>query len=108
MLAPFQRKQETFGQTFTKLIPTTDETLQEKLHGKIRTERIPDEGEIKGAKGKRTTIDAELENYWQDILLSMLSGVYVTRIDPKIAEAYIIRKEKNFEKKKKKEEKENE
>src|SRR3990167_1394067 len=108
MLDPFQRKQETFGQTFTKLIPTTDETLQEKLHGKIRTERIPDEGEIKGAKGKRTTIDAELENYWQDILLSMLSGVYVTRIDPKIAEAYIIRKEKNFEKKKKKEEKENE
>ena len=106
MLDPFQRKQETFGQTFTKLIPTTDEALQEKLHGKIRMERVPEEGEITGAEGKRTTVDMALKSYWQDILISMLSGVYRTRIDPEVVEAYIIRKTKNLEKRKKKEAKE--
>ena len=100
MLDPFQRKQETFGQAvFFKLIPTTDSDLQLKLHGKVRKEKIPIEGEIVWPEGRQTTIEKELENYQQDILLSMLSGVYVSRIDPKVAEAYIIRKEKNFEKK---------
>src|SRR3990167_202942 len=85
MLDPFQRKQATFAQTFTKLIPTTSEDLQEKLHGEIRTERVPIEGEIErppGTKLSRTTFDDELENYWQDILLSSLTGIYVSRIDP--------------------------
>jgi len=104
MLDPFQRKQETFGQAvFFKLIPTTDSDLQRELHGNIREERIPIEGEIEGPVIRRTTIEKELENYWQDILLSMLSGVYVSRIDPKIVEAFIIRKEKNLEKRQAKE-----
>jgi len=98
MLDPFQRKQETMAQTFTKLIPTTSEALQEKLHGKIRTEQVPIEDNIKGAGGKRTTVEHTLENYWPDILLSMLSGVYVTRIDPDIAQAYITRGNKSVNK----------
>ncbi len=103
MLDPYQRKQETFAQTFTKIIPTTSEALQEKLHGKIRTERVPTEGEIQ-REGRRTTVDHQLESYKEDVLLSMLSGIYVSRVDPKIAEAYIIRKTKNLEQKARKEE----
>lgn len=102
MLDPFQRKQTGFFQTFTKLIPTTDTDLQKKLHGDIRTVRVPIEGDIQKPASdgtKRTTVDRELENYWQDILISMLSGVYQTRIDPKEAEAFIIREEKNAEEK---------
>jgi hypothetical protein len=104
---PYQRKQETFGQSFTKMIPTTDTALQEKLHGKVRTERVPVENHLNKvetqfgtykAKDTRTTIDVPLENYKQDVLLALLSGVYVTRLDPKIVEAYITRKEKNVEK----------
>lgn len=99
MLDPFKRKQETFTEALTAVIPTTSEALQEKLHGKIRMEKVPVEGEITGAQGRRTTIDLPLESYWQDVLLSLLSGIYVSRIDPEIAEAYIIRKTKNLEKK---------
>ncbi len=99
-LDPFQRKQETFGQTFTQIIPTTDQALQEKLHGKIRTERVPIEGDV-GLEpvGSRTTVDVPLENVKEDILLSLFTGVYRTRLDPKVVEAYIIRKQKNLDKK---------
>ena len=99
---PFKRRQEYFYQTFTKIIPTTNEDLQKKLHGKIRTVQIPVEGEIKHPpeyEGKRTTIDRELENYSDDILLSLFTGIYQTRIDPKEVEAFIIRKEKNIKEK---------
>ena len=103
-LDPFQRKQETFGQTFTQIIPTTDQALQEKLHGKIRTERVPIEGDV-GLEptGSRTTVDVPLENVKEDILLSLFTGIYRTRLDPKVVEAYIIRKQKNLDKKNAKE-----
>ncbi len=104
MYDPFQRKQETFGQALAKILPTTDEKLQEKLHGKIRIEEVPEEGKITGAEGSRTTVDMKMKNYKQDILLSLLSGIYVRRIDPDIVEAYIIRKTKNLEKRRAKEE----
>lgn len=109
---PYQRNPEEFSQSFTKMIPTTDELLQEKLHGKIRTERVPVENGLKSVEGqneiytqqgRRTTIDVPLENYKDDILLAMLTGVYVSRIDPEIVEAFITRKEKNIEKKARKE-----
>lgn len=97
MFDPYQRKQLTFLQTFTKLIPTTDEALREKLHGEVRTVKIPIEGGVEKTpddKTKRTTIDSTLNNYWQDILLSSLTGIYLTRIDPKEAEAFQIREQK--------------
>jgi len=96
---PFQRKQEYFYQSFTKVIPTTDNDLQDKLHGKIRTIRVPVEGAVTGAVGRRTTIDKPVLNYKDDILLSLLSGIYIKRIDPDEAQAFIIRKEKNERKK---------
>lgn len=95
MLDPFQRKQETFSQTFTALIPTTDEDLQDKLHGKIRTERIPVENNITGNVRGRTTVEMPLPNYRDDILVGLLFGIYLTRIDPDKAKAYITRAEKN-------------
>ena len=96
---PFQRKQEYFYQSFTKAIPTTDEALQEKLHGKIRMVRIPVEGTVTGAQGRRTTIDSPILNYKDDVLLGLLSGIYLKRIDPDESQAFIIRKEKNEKKK---------
>lgn len=98
-LDPFQRKQDNFVQTFTKLIPTTSEDLQNKLHGSPRTVRIPIEGEIETPEGsKRTTIDVTLKNYWEDILLGALTGIYTTRIDPKEAKAFLLREEENNKK----------
>lgn len=97
MLDPFARKEETVFQAFTRLIPVTSEALQEKLHGSRRTVKVPIEGDIRKKPGegtRRTTTDREIENYWNDILLSALSGIYITRIDPKEAEAFQIRDEK--------------
>ena len=91
---PFQRKQDTFAQTFTKLIPTTDEDLQNKLHGRIRTIRVP--------TGKDKTKERALLNYKNDILLSFLTGIYLRRINPKEAEAFHQREEQNAGKREKK------
>ncbi len=101
---PYQRSKKTFGQSFTSLIPfpTTDEDLRAKMRGKARVIAVPEEGEITGAEGKRTTVDMLVRNYRNDILLSTLTGIYQTRIDPDVAKAFIIRKKKNEEKKAKK------
>lgn len=102
-LDPYMRKPTTFGQTLTQLIPVTDADLQEKLHGEKRTIKIPIEGEVErtpGTKYSRTTVDRILKNYWQDILLSSLTGIYIKRVSPEDVEAQIIRDEKNAKKKK--------
>lgn len=101
---PYQRKKTTVGQSFTSLIPVPsgNEDLLEKLRGKPRTIQVPEEGSITGATGKRTTIDMDVKNYKNDILLGLLGGIYSTRIDPDVAEAFIIREEENAKKKKKK------
>lgn len=104
-LDPFKRKQKTFGQTFTRLIPTTNVDLQEKLHGEARTTTIPIEGSVKRTPGTpytRTTIDRALKNYWQDILLSSLTGIYIKRVNPADVEAQLIRDKENKEKNAKK------
>jgi hypothetical protein len=79
-----------------------DESLRKKLRGEIRTERIPIEGQVDDtnkAGSKRTTIDVELKNYKRDVLLSLLTGIYITRINPDFAKAFIIREQKNQKKK---------
>lgn len=107
---PYQRKQETFMQGLTSLIPTTDPERQLRLHGPQRTIRVPVEGEIKrkeGEKKSRTTTDMEVLNYKSDILLSAFTGIYISRINPDVANAFIVRDEENKakeEKKKKREE----
>lgn len=107
-LDPYKRKQTTFGQTFTRLVPTTSEDLQEKLHGEKRTVTIPLEGSVERTSGtpySRTTTDRDLKNYWQDILLSSLTGIYIKRVNPEDVEAQIIRDEKNKKKRELEEEK---
>jgi len=109
MFDPYRRKQLTFKQAFTQLIPTTSADLQEKLHGEKRVVRVPVEGKVRPKLGEsrgRTTTDVTLKNYWQDILIGMLSGLYITRIDPKEAEAFILREEKLKKERKRQEERE--
>ena len=95
----FQRKQEHFYQSFTRLIPTTNEDLRRKLRGEIRTEEIPLEGEFKPSKPikgqTRTTFDRELRSWSQDVALAFLTGIYVRRIDPEAAKAVQIRTDSN-------------
>jgi hypothetical protein len=103
-LDPFQRKQKTLGQTLTKLVPTTEADLQEKLHGEARSVKIPIEGEVKRTPGTpytRTTVDRALKNYWQDILLSSLTGIYIKRVSPEDVAAQLIRDDENKKKKEK-------
>ena len=101
---PYQRKQQTFIQGFTSFYPTTDPALQEKLRGKIRTIQVPLEGsiepagDVEGEGKRRTTTDMYVRNYKTDILLGLLGGIYINRIDPDVAEAFKIRKEINIEK----------
>jgi len=104
MLDPYQRKPRTFGQTFTSLIPvwTDNESLRVKLRGEQKFLRIPIEGAIEGKSEEgfqRTTTDEILKNYWPDIMVSMLTGVYVNRIDPEWAKAFLTREEINRQKK---------
>lgn len=99
---PYQRKQTTLLQGFTSFYPTTDRKLQEKLRGEIRTIQVPLEGGIMPSAGegtKRTTTDKYVKNYKDDILLGLLAGIYINRINPDVAEAFVIRKEENEEKK---------
>lgn len=105
---PYQRKQSTFLQAFTSMYPTTDEALQDKLHGAIKTIQVPLEDGITPQAGegtKRTTTDALVKNYKTDVLLGLLAGLYTTRIDPDVAEAFNTRADENAVKAKKKEEK---
>jgi len=97
---PYQRKRGGFSQSFTSLIPIPgdNEALREKLRGEIRTIRVPIEGTIKGKPEegrRRTTTDMFVENYKPDILLGLLAGIYINRIDPEVAEAFVERKEEN-------------
>jgi len=108
MLDPFKRKQRTFLQSLTSIIPVAGDDLQRKLHGEKRTYKIPIEGNIKrkpGEKRSRTTTTTVLRNYWKDILFSMLTGIYINRIDPDEVKAIKIREIKNREKQQKIDEK---
>ena len=104
-LDPYRRKPTNFIEAFGQIIPTTSEDLQRKIHGEVRTVEVPIEGNIRKRPGEsvnRSTTDRELENNWQDVLLSSMFGTYFTRIDPDEAKAFKIRKEKNKQKKEKK------
>ncbi len=108
---PYQRRKETFGQSFTSLlpIPVDNEDLRIKLRGEARTIQVPLEGGVRrqpGEKTTRTTTDMLVENYKWDIGLGLLSGVYTTRINPVDAEAFVERRAENDREKEKRERKE--
>jgi hypothetical protein len=102
---PYQRKQTTFIQGFTSFYPTTDADLQKKLRGEIRTIQVPLEGGVMPAAGegtRRTTTDMYVRNFKNDILLGLLAGIYINRIDPDVAGAFKTRSEENEAKEAKK------
>lgn len=105
---PYQRVQDTFFQGIASNVPLPyDEEVFKKLRGNIRTVPVPIEGDVDNPHeegSRRTTVDRPVLNYKEDILYGALLGLLRTRIDPKEAEAFVIRKEKNLEKKQAKEE----
>jgi|10_taG_2_1085330.scaffolds.fasta_scaffold00321_11 hypothetical protein len=97
---PHKRKITSFTQGFTRLYPTSNPELQDKLHGDKRIISLPLEGNVYPSgdffeKPGRTTTDKYLLNYKNDILFQALSGIYIKRIDPDVAEAFNIREEAN-------------
>lgn len=100
---PYKRRQETFAQPFTSLIPlpgASDELL-EKYRGKARTMDVPLEGSVKrlpgDAKGRTTTTKYIRENP-NDIWWSLFTGLNLKRINPEEAKAFAIREKENAEK----------
>jgi hypothetical protein len=91
---PHQRKQaSTFGQVFTRLIPTTDPELRDKLAGPRRVEKIPLPPNVKA--GQRTTVDVPLKRHQQDELYNMFGGLRIRRINPMWQQLFIARAREN-------------
>jgi hypothetical protein len=59
---------------------------------------VPIEGSVEGKPEegrRRTTTDMFVRNYKNDILLAALAGIYINRIDPDVAAAFVTRKAEN-------------
>lgn len=91
----YKRRPETFlqglGQSFP--IPGSEETKR-KFRGEVRSVDIPIEPESRSISKKETT-SRELRNVDKDVLLSALTGIYRTRIDPKEAKQQALRDKRN-------------
>jgi hypothetical protein len=100
---PYKRRQETFADPFTSLIPLpgASKELLEEFRGKARTIDIPLEGNIRklpgDTKGRTTTTKYVRENP-NDILWSLFAGVNVKSINPEEAKAFAIREKENAKK----------
>lgn len=94
------RKPETFVQGIGGSLPIwgSEETKQ-KFRGDPRTVKVPVEPDTR-KKGDTETIEKNLENYDSDILLSMLTGFYITRINPQDAKQQQLREQRNTAEKK--------
>lgn len=88
------RAPKNFVQGFFSNLPVLgSEEEREKLRGKTRTIKIPDET-AKGRtikKEERTVTERAVTNNTSDVLLGLLTGIYRRRIDPKEAEAQRLR-----------------
>lgn len=88
------RKPKTFIQGIGSQLPIWgSEEDRAKLRGEIRTIKIPDEpeGGRSIAKSARTVTTRDVKTYDSDTLLSLLTGVYVRRINPKEARQQELR-----------------
>lgn len=108
---PYKRRQETFVDPFTSLVPLpgASKELLEEYRGKARTIDVPLEGSIKRLPGDtkgRTTTTKYLRENPNDIWWSLFTGLNIKRIDPEEAKAVAIREKENAEKAVKKAEKE--
>jgi hypothetical protein len=88
------RKPETFVQGIGTNLPIFgSEEQRANLRGKVRTIKIPDEPE-KGrslSKNERTVTTRDVTRPAEDALLSLLTGVYLRRINPKEARQQELR-----------------
>lgn len=88
------RKADNFVQGVAGQLPIWgSEETRAKWRGEVRTIKIPDETEAQRSinKNARTITEREITNNQGDVLLSLLTGVYIRRIDPKEAKAQEIR-----------------
>lgn len=94
MIDPVGRSQKTFVQGVAAQLPIFgDEQTRETLRGAPRVMRIPDETPKPRsiAKSARTSTVRQVTTNPADTLLSLLTGVYVRRIDPKEAKKEQLR-----------------
>lgn len=75
------------------------EETKSKLRGAPRTVKVPVEPETR-KKGDTETIEKDLKLYGSDILLSALTGIYISRISPEDANQQQLREKRNSAEKK--------
>lgn len=93
----YKRKATNWQQEFTRLIPFYSQDMADALRGNIYVDKVP--------TGENSTITVPRKNNANDTLLSMMTGIYKTRIDPDAVKAYMGRYEKNIAEKEAKAEK---
>lgn len=94
------RKVETFVQGIMSNLPVWgSEETKSKLRGDPRTVKVPVEPETR-KKGDTETIEKDLKVYKGDLLLSALTGIYITRIDPNDAKQQALREKRSAAEKK--------
>lgn len=105
---PYQRKPTTVGQAFGSYVPLpgASESTRERFRGLPKTIQVPLEGNVKRSDGVskpgRETTDILVRNYKKDVLLGLMAGLYESRIDPDVAEAFNLRDAQNAKSAKKK------
>lgn len=94
------RKVETFVQGIMSNLPVWgSEETKSNLRGSVRTVKVPVEPETR-KKGDTETIEKDLKIYKGDLLLSALTGIYITRIDPNDAKQQALREKRSAAEKK--------
>lgn len=91
------RLPKNFTQGIFSTLPVWgDEETKTRLRGDAKVLRVPIEPETRNMSKSETT-ERELQIFKQDVLLSALTGVYITRIRPDEAQAQAIREYRNSE-----------
>jgi len=98
LIDPNSRSQKTFTEGVVSNLPIWgDEAMLRKWRGSKRTIDIPDEPEkarsIAGSAKTSTTRDVAAER--EDILRSLITGVYISRINPAEARKQQLREQRN-------------
>jgi predicted GNAT family acetyltransferase len=94
MMDPHKRTPKNFIQGVAVALPIWgSEETRAKLRGKKKTIKIPDEppGGRSITKTARTSTERDRLENKGDVLLSMLTGIYLSRIDPKEAKQQELR-----------------
>lgn len=89
------RRPENFVQgVFSNLPVWGSEETKTNFRGDARTVKVPDEPDSRSISESSTT-EKELKLYNSDIILSALTGIYITRIKPEDAKQQQLREQRN-------------